>query len=441
MPALDIIQRRGSLARGLVAERSPDPTVAERGLQRMGVLLTALGNPHLAYRTIHIAGSKGKGTTAHAAAAILQEFGYATGRYTSPHLLTWNERIAVNSNSISDSAFDRLSGEVDRAMSEVEEQRPDLGSFNSFELLTAISFVHFRERRCDIAVIEVGLGGRFDSTNHVEPVSTVITRIESEHIEILGPTLRDVAWNKAGIVKPGIPVVVTEQQADVETVVASEAAARSAPLFREGREWSASVTPGRVHYRFGAEAVIEIESTLPGAHNAANIGAAVTAVRLVTDISPLPEATISRAIGNLVISGRFDRRSDPVTDRQLILDGAHTPESLATLVKTVVDETGAPQFPMIVGVLSDKPADLMLATLAPFAELIVFPGSSSIRAIPPGELQARATALGIRSDVAPSVRAALESIPAGRVPVVVTGSFGIVADCLRAITPLTEGVP
>ena len=250
---VDLIERRSALSRGFIAERSPDPAIAERGLTRMGVLLGELGDPHLGYRTIHIAGSKGKGTTTHIISALLTSLGIKTGRYTSPHLLDWNERIAVDDLPIPDAAFSRVLADIEATMAAIERRNPEMGSFNAFELLTAAAFVHFREQDCDMAAIEVGLGGRFDSTNHVRPLVAVITRIEEEHIEILGPSITDVAWNKAGIIKSSAPVVMAEQVPAVADVIAAEAEKFGASLLRENLEWQAVHELEAIDFHFQGE--------------------------------------------------------------------------------------------------------------------------------------------------------------------------------------------
>jgi dihydrofolate synthase/folylpolyglutamate synthase len=431
--AIDIILRRGALARGFVADRSSDTSVAERGLRRMGVLLHALGNPQLTYRTIHVAGSKGKGTTTHIAAALLKAAGFRTGRYVSPHLLRWNERIAVDDLAIPDTDFTRILADVDRAMATIEAEQLELGAFNAFELLTACAFRHFREQRCDIAVIEVGLGGRFDSTNHLDPSATVITRIEEEHVDILGPTLRDVAWNKAGIIKPRVPVVSVAQRAEVSAVIETEARTAGAPLVREGRDWSASIEDKTIRLQAGDGPPLQFRCSLPGTHNLGNIGVALVAARIAIGDRSLPESVVSDTMPTIHIPGRFDRRLDPATGRTLVLDGAHTPESIRALVETAVAELEFTEFPVVLGVLADKPATELLTLLAPITGRVICPELQSPRAIPAQDLCAAARDLGLEAATAPTIRAALDAIGPGPEPILVTGSFGVVAEALNTL--------
>jgi dihydrofolate synthase/folylpolyglutamate synthase len=430
--AIEIIRRRSATS-GLVAERSADIDIARRGWERMGILLGSLDNPQLACRTIHIAGSKGKGTTTHIAAGVLQAAGHRVGRYTSPHLLTWNERIAIDDRSISDADLDHAVGEVDRVMTALESERPHIGAFSSFELLTAAAFLHFRERDCAWAVIEVGLGGRFDSTNHLRPAATVITRIEREHPEILGPEIADIAWNKAGIIKSGTPVVVAAQPANARAVIEHEAAIARAPLYREGTAWS--VVPGESGIRYSGPDLptIDMGEALPGAHNRSNLGAALTAVHLATGSLP-PSTAVSRKLASIRIPGRFDRRTHPATGRELILDVAHTPESVRALIETSKRSTGRHQFPFIVGLLTDKPALEILAAIKPAASIVVFPELDNPRAVPAADLVAAAESIALRCERAPSVESALVRLSAGAGPLVVTGSFAVVAAALRSLS-------
>ena len=400
----------------------------------MGVLLEELENPQLAYRVIHVAGSKGKGTTTHIAADVLTALGYRVGRYVSPHLISWNERIAIDGIPIAESDFAVILSSVDDAMSALETRKPGLGTFNAFELLTAAAFMYFRNRQCDAAVIEVGLGGRFDSTNHVHPNVSVLTRIEAEHVDILGPTLAHVAWNKAGIIKPGVPVVVSAQQPDVEAVIETEAMKAAATLLRDGVEWTVTETDGGLQYRFGTHQPLTLTAALPGAHNRSNIGAALTAVHALIGDRPLADEVITDVLSAIRIPGRFDRRIDEVTGRMLILDGAHTPESIRMLVETVRAVIGPEPVPVIMGLLVDKPAEDILAVLAPAASQIVFPELSGPRIVPAESLRALARRAGIAASVRPTIRTALDAIGPGPEPVLITGSFGMVAATLTELS-------
>jgi dihydrofolate synthase/folylpolyglutamate synthase len=430
---IEIIRRRSAGASGLIADRSADIDVARLGWIRMGSLLAKLGNPQLSYSTIHVAGSKGKGTTTHLAAALLDATGYRTGRYTSPHLLNWNERIAVDDLPISDGDLDRLVRDVDSDMAALERDRPELGTFNSFELLTAAGFIYFWEQNCDHSVIEVGLGGRFDSTNHLHPAVTVITRIEREHAEILGPSLEVIAWNKAGIIRPGTPVVVGGQVPPALRVITTEAASAGAPLYRESSEWSVLPQREGLRYQLQNQPDLELSDGLPGAHNRSNLGAALTAVHLATG-SLAPASTIAATVGAIRIPGRFDRRRDPASRRDLILDVAHTPESIRALIETAYAVTGRTRFPFVVGLLSDKPAREILSVIKPAASEVIFPELGNPRAVSAADLVDIARSLELNGKAVASALDALDHPPSGSVPIIVTGSFAIVSAVLRLLS-------
>lgn len=429
----DLIERRSALTRGYVAERSGNLEIARQGLTRMQVLLRALGEPQLACPTVHVAGSKGKGTTTHIIAALLTSLGKKTGRYTSPHLLEWRERIAINDEPISNPALAQLLARVDAAMLTIEQQFPNMGSFSAFELLTAAAFVHFRDQHCDVAVIEVGLGGRFDSTNPVTPVVSVITRIEEEHLDVLGPTIRDIAWNKAGIIKPSTPVIVTEQNAAVDAVLAAEASQHGAPMLHERRDWRVDLECGDLVIRTPTAQYRLTSHIFPGRHNRSNIGAAVVAAELVAGQQLRSDAVIADALSGLHIPGRFERMTAPQTGRHLILDVAHTPESLKAVIAAAIEMTGARKFPILLGLLSDKQPAIILRAIAPAAEQLIFPLVSSPRAHHPGVLLAAAERLGVRCAQAASLADGLAMVEPGETPILVMGSFSIVADCYRTI--------
>ena len=199
-------------------------------LQRVIDLLDSLGNPHARIKAFHIAGTKGKGSVSALIASVLQEAGYKTGLYTSPHLSRLNERIMINGEPITDVDFVEL----------VEAVKPSVESIPGltvFEILTTMAFTYFAEQGVEYAAVEVGLGGRLDATNVLSPIIAVITSLSYDHMHLLGESLSDIAREKAGIIKSGIPVVLAPQQFEAERVVESVAEAEGAPLFRVGHDW------------------------------------------------------------------------------------------------------------------------------------------------------------------------------------------------------------
>lgn len=236
------VRDRSVLERGFVSDPLWGDDAARLGLRRTAALLDRLGEPQRAYAIIHVAGSKGKGSTCAILAAILGAAGHRVGLATSPHLHTFRERIVVGGEMIGPGGFDVLAARVDRVAAEMERERPDQGRVTALELLLAMALSHFADTGCDVAVVETGIGGALDSTNVLDPAVSVIGPIELEHTAILGASLAKVAANKAGIIKPGVPVVVAAQPDEALAVIVARAAEVGSLLSLAGRDWRWSGT-------------------------------------------------------------------------------------------------------------------------------------------------------------------------------------------------------
>src|SRR5262249_31296912 len=221
--------------------RQPRP--GDLKLDRMRALLRRLGDPHRRLRCVHIAGTKGKGSTSAIIASILRSADYRTGLFTSPHLSDVSERVQVDGVPISRDEIAVLMTEVAAAVRQMDADGDPDGSPTFFEVITALGFLHFDRRRVDLAVLEVGLGGRFDSTNVCEPLVSIVTNVSYDHMAILGDTLAEIAFQKAGIIKPGIPVVTTAEIPEARLVVERVAADCEAPLSEVGRDFRWSREP------------------------------------------------------------------------------------------------------------------------------------------------------------------------------------------------------
>lgn len=427
MTALDRITSRSQLAAGFVAPRSSDVTVAAAGLERMRRLVDALGNPQRAYKSIHVAGSKGKGSTVAYAAAILTATGRKTGRYTSPHLMDWRERIAVDGVDISIEDFDRVIDYVDSTMTRLEAERPGEPAHNAFELLTAAAFVHFAEVGCEAAVIEVGIGGRFDSTNVIDSDVAVITTIEAEHLDMLGPTLRDVAWNKAGIMRPGRPAVSVVQRPAVVDVLQSEAISHGSDLVLQDRGWSTSSTTDSFDVTTAGSRYADLSIANPMPSQRVNAAASIVAVALALAPDPPSVEAVRKGLRPGGLPGRFEVIVDvpPV-----VLDVAHTADSIAALGQGVRAAFGGRRIVLLLGILDDKDLEAIAMATVGWADVVVATTAPSPRGRRSTEIAIALRAVDVESLDHPSPDDAwttAQALAGLHGIVVVTGSFALVA--------------
>ncbi|MBX6341820.1 MAG: bifunctional folylpolyglutamate synthase/dihydrofolate synthase, partial [Thermomicrobiaceae bacterium] len=240
--AISYLLERSGYDRGFVANPFDAETV---GLRRTAWLLAALDNPQARYPSLHVAGTKGKGSTAACLAAALRASGRRVGLYTSPHLHTFRERVQIDGLPIDEDLFAALTAEIAPLNRRLAAEHPDWGEATAFEVATVLAFLAFARAGVDAAVVEVGLGGRLDATNVLVPEVAVITAISLDHTRILGETLAEIAAEKGGIIKPGVPVVSSPQAGEARATLERIAAERGAPLYLGGRDWQVSGTPDR----------------------------------------------------------------------------------------------------------------------------------------------------------------------------------------------------
>jgi dihydrofolate synthase/folylpolyglutamate synthase len=396
-------------------------------LEPIRSLLERLGDPHRRYAVVHIAGTKGKGSTAAMVEAILRAAGYRTGLYTSPHLHTMRERIRIDGEPIPPATVVHL----------FERLRPEIAAdpaLTVFDILTAMGFLAFAEAGVEIAVVEVGLGGRLDSTNVVSPAVCLITALSMDHMEILGPTLTHIAFEKAGIIKPGIPVGTAPQAEEAMAVLRRVAAERGAPLltldgWRYGpREISPAGQWGEIHPPEGSGWSVRLP--LLGRHQWENAALAVlAALQLRAQGWSLPDAAIPEGLARVRWPGRFEvlREEPPV-----VLDGAHNDASAARLVETLMEVFPGRRWGLVFGVSADKDAAAILRPLRPLVGEVWLTRSRHPRAADPAALVAAAAALGLPARVRATVATAVEEALASSRPVLVTGSLFVVAEAREA---------
>ncbi len=334
------------LDRRINFERVPPPGAAGLGLARMRRLLAAIGAPHRDLPVVHVAGTKGKGSTVAAISAILEEAGYRVGRYLSPHVHAIEERIAVDGRPIASADLVAALAAVIPVVERLDAAAARRGGRGPtwFEVLTAAAFLHFARFRVDIVVLETGLGGRLDATNVVRPLVSVITSISLDHMAVLGPTIARIAAEKAGIIKRGRPVVSGAVHPAARRVIVATAARRRSTLLQLGRDFTATPLPpaagsgllagGGLELRAGpAAAPVRYRLAMAGRHQAENAALAVMAVhRLVRQGIHVPEAAIGRGLAR----ARLPARIEVIARRPLVVvDAAHNVASMETLMETL----------------------------------------------------------------------------------------------------------
>lgn len=422
----------------------------EDNLRRERALLAELGDPQRAYRVIHIAGSKGKGSTSAILDAMLAAAGARAGLYTSPDLHTFRERIRVAGEPVSEEEVTRLAGLVRGALEQVD---PAVGPYITWEVATALAFLAFRGAGAERAVIEVGLGGRLDATNVVEPEVTAITNISYEHMEILGSTLTEIAREKAGVIKPGVPVVTSAQEPEALVEIMRIADERGAPLTHVGPEgcagcaytWRAGAV-GESFQRFDVSTpsgeLRDLEIGLLGEHQIENATAAVAVAEMTRarGLSGLDEAAIRAGLR----AARWEGRLQVVGRRPLqIVDGAHNAASFAALFAALRRHFTYNRIILVLGMMADKDvAGIMREINDAGVTAIITTAANSLRAIAPDDLRARAAAAtSAQVSAARDAPAALISARALANPddlVLVAGTLYLAAEALRWYAALPE---
>ena len=422
-------------------ERTPAGAAAARlwNLDRMRHALAALGNPHQQLRCVHIAGTKGKGSTAAMAASILTAAGHRTGLYTSPHLVSFRERIRVADEVIAEEDVAYLVSETKPVIEAMRDSEHGLPSF--FEAYTLIGSLYFARQAVDVAVIETGLGGRLDATNVVQPLACAITRIARDHTLELGDSIAEIAREKAGIIKPGVSVISAPQAAEALEVLQDAALERGAQLLVVGEEGGPRVTLLRSDHRqqtFTIDGVSGIyrnlQCPLLGAHQAENAAVAVGLVELLGEHGlTVSEAAMRAGLRSVRWPGRFQ-----IVGRRpyIVLDGAHDEAAAEALAATLESLFPGRRIVLVLGVGRDKDAGAIALRLCPLADRVILTASAYPRAMPADELQqvvrrfCRHTA-GY-TPVSLAVREALEQSRPTDV-IVITGSLYVVGEAMRAL--------
>lgn len=392
------------------------------GLDQIRGLIAALDHPDRAFRSVVVAGTNGKGSVTAMIERGLRAAGYRTGRYTSPHLVHLEERIAVDGAAIAPEELERLAARV------LDAARALPAPPTFFEATTAMALDAFRAAAVDVAVLEVGLGGRLDATNAVASVAEVITMIGFDHQQHLGHTIEAIAREKAGIIKPGTIVVLAANPPEVDRIVADAAAAAGAAFVRAdaGTSVHAAMRDGRAILDLATPAATYdgVRLALAGRHQIAN---AITAVRLLEAIAAaglvrMPAGAIRTALEDVVWPARLELRRRGAVD--VLIDGAHNAAGARALAAHLAETYGRP-LPIVLGLMQDKDAAAIVAALAPVAAVFVCTAAASPRAATPDGLAA--VAARVAPDVAVRVsRDPMDAVDAAAAigsPVVVAGSL------------------
>ena len=389
-------------------------------LGRTRALLDDLGGPDRSLICVLIGGTKGKGSTAAFLARILAAAGVRAGLYTQPHLQSYRERIRVAGVAITPAELAAAVGAVQGALSRLRRDQPGAGEPTTFELTTALALHHFAVSGCAVAVLEVGLGGRLDATNAVDPSVAVLTSISRDHLEILGPTLTDVAREKAGIFRRDRPAFVAPQLAEPGAALLAAAAAAGA---------RATIVPP-----LGAD----VSVALAGEHQRINAALAAATARALPGIV-VSERAISVGLAHAAWPGRFEVVPGAPT---FVLDGAHNDASAAAFASTLRAYAGDRPIDLVVGMHVGKEVDAVLGPLCAIASRAIVTRARSPRALPAAELAVHCRELGVATEVEPSVARAIllarESSGGGTI-VAVTGSLAVVGEARDALRlPIAE---
>ena len=411
-------------------------------LHNTQLICTFLGNPENKFKTIHVAGTNGKGSTSHMLAAIFQKAGYKTGLYTSPHLYDFRERIKVNGEMCKKEFVTSFNNRVKPLIEEIEP------SF--FEITVGMAFDYFAAENCDIAIIETGLGGRLDSTNVIQPMLSLITNIGWDHMALLGNTLEAIASEKAGIIKKETPVVISESIAETKSVFVGKAALENAPIYFsedfieleafennwDTASFSFSHPLVQLSNKPLFDAKFSISCDLPGKYQAKNLKGVLVACQLLADMGwKLNSSIIQQALVEIKASTGFMGRWECIqSNPRIVLDVAHNEHGIKALLDQIAT-TKFEQLYIVTGMVKDKDVDAALSLLPKNANYY-FTQSHLPRALASKELAEKANALGLQGDIYSDVNIALQSAAAKATDkdlILVIGSVYLVAEVDRAL--------
>jgi dihydrofolate synthase / folylpolyglutamate synthase len=418
-------------------ELIPGISYAQPGysLRHVEELLNRMGNPQLATRTIHIAGTKGKGSVAAMIAQVLSSSGYKTGRYTSPHLHNLRERITIDGNLISEADFAAAMAEV-KPFIESMKQDTSFRQLTYFEALTALAFAYFQKKQVDFQVLEVGLGGRLDATNVMaNPAVCIITSISLDHTQILGNTIGEIAREKAGIIKSGCWVVISPQTEEAASVITNICRERKAKAVQVGKDITWHKIGSDLHQQSlvieGRTNKYQVNIPLLGDFQLENAAAAVAALEILSSEGfAISTADIAQGLAQVKWPGRFQILQQYPT---VLVDGAHNVASMKRLVNNIKAYFAHKRIFLVFGTSCDKDIPGIINELVPLSPRVIVTQASHSRAAPIPTLVAEFTKRGIEPETRETVTEAISRALslAGRTDIIcVTGSLFVVAEAL-----------
>lgn len=404
------------------------------GLERTLALLEKLNNPHKKIRTIHVSGTNGKGSVCSSIASVLTEAGFKVGLYTSPHIFDFNERIRFNGVMISDDDLVRIGSDI------LEKAESLEATF--FEITSAIAFQYFFEQSIDIAVIETGMGGRFDSTNVVNPLVSVITTIDLDHKEYLGDTLEEIAYQKAGIIKPGVPCIVSDNHPSLHKVFTSEAEKVGTKVAFAEEIVDTKITEYLADLSMYVNVKSEIAEyknlncRLAGEHQATNLKAVILALESIKNEFNWTDDNLHKGLTNVYeYTGLIGRVEVMSLHPLIILDVAHNPASMNALV-TLLNNCGYGEmkFDFIFAAMQDKDYSVMLENFKPLCDKLILSKPKIDRAAEVSDLEASAKALGFANiEKIPSIKTAVKYAIDSERPIIICGSFYLAGEAMEVL--------
>jgi dihydrofolate synthase/folylpolyglutamate synthase len=418
-------------------------TAANYDLRRMEKLLQPLGNPHLGTRTVHIAGTKGKGSTAAMIAQALTAASYRTGLFTSPHLHTLRERIRINGTLISEADFANLVTEL-KPIVDVINKQAAFGELTTFEILTAVVFAYFKKSCVDFQVLEVGLGGRLDATNVVKANVCIITSLSLDHTEILGDSVAKIAAEKAGIIKPGCTVISSPQTREAAEIIEQVCHQQKVRLIQVGKDITWHRTSGDLYQQslvvHGRAGNYDLTIPLLGDHQLENAATAVAALEALAYLGTRISAkNIAQGFSQVSWPGRLQiLRREPM----IVVDGAHNAYSMGKLTEAIKRYFHYNKCFIIFGTSCDKDIPGMAQELKPLADHIIVTSSSHPRAASTLILAGEFAKLGVKVEIADNVSGALcQALALAKKTdlVLATGSLFVVSEVIDYVKKTREG--